>query len=1638
MATSVGDLAINLTTNIASLQTGMNRAAEIAQSTANRMNDAFGTVQRTLAGLGVGLTFGALIAGIKSVIDYADKLNDLSKSTGIAVETLGGLGYAAKQSGVDIETVAKGVQKLAQQMAAAAGGNTELLDLFSRMGVQIKNLDGSLRPLDQTLFDVASKFKSYADGPEKAALATELFKKGGEALIPLLDEGGDKLRALVAEYERYGGVTTETARRADLFNDTLEKIKLIQGALFRDIASALLPSLQAVADVFVDMKSKGEGFSAVGTAIVAAFKIIAIAAVGVVAAFQAVGKAIGGLLAAAILTIEGNYRQAWTALKEGFGDAADAIGTGMDRAAKIFNASAATIPVAVENAAAKTKAPLKAIGTAADDVRLSMEKLLKPFEDFARELGKTGATLAAQLSFLQQYGIELKQTALVTAQYELEQGKLSERLQVVAFLYPQLAEVIRFVTLQLAKQNDETANALELEKQYVEAVRRHVDALAEGIRSITNEISAEQDRADAIGRTRAEFIDLKIAQEESALASLRVIEGADLEVRAAELRIDAYRRLRNETARTDAVQQQFDDLRSLFQTLDSTARSIFDSIGQKGADMWTKIKESGKKILLDFLYSLTLKPFLITIAASLTGVAGNAAANVLGGGGQGNPLSYLLGGANALNVPGFAGGSIQYPAGGGLSGLNNIPTLIGLPSFSTAVGNLGTIIPTFTASMESGAGVIASASTAFAGTAASFATVALPVVGILGLLASSGIFGKSHGPKTQGEFAGTFDQSGALTSTLDSAITGITGDNQSASDARQFAQGLATTFFATLKQLGGTSGALQFGVGFSTDPNGTAQSHVSTVLRDSSGTSILAQNNQNVGRDDASLKAEIALQAQRAVLAALQSSDLPQDIAKILNSVDVATASSDTITKIEAAATIVASFSDSISRLGPQIAALNGDQLVAFVDALGGAQKAVDTFTFINANFTTSAAKAANVQAELVKGFNDLGIAVPKTHDEFLALLGSFDLTTDSGRSLYASVSQLAPLFVQVAGTADQVAEALKKSADAGRDFYGSKFLTPTEQLANRQTIDSTQIYEATKAGTLLNNVLHTLGFETVPTTVESVRSLVTATIAKYGADSKEADALFAIIPIIGDLIDSVGGFGDAATQAADKVSEAASVIVTSVGDIIHQATDLAQTQLSSFSNLAGESTGDFGSKLSIQIDLINAAITNANRADFTSSTAFNTYINTLKASSANLSSELANFTVLSAQYDASRAEQLINLQQWYNEQLKIFGGDKIAAQIASLETLRSQYTRFADAGSATAIAKISDIDKQIATLQASGGPALDALKTIYDQKWAAIVNGASAAAQSLDDFIKSIQQIASNTGGNAGQQASLELALSSAKLADLQQQYSKALPGSALAASIQADIAKLTTYNAGLATQIGHFAIYTAQYGKDVANQLVNLEVEFEGWKASVAGNADALAIVTEIFNDKFKAIIDGIKDGVDQLSKLRVNIADYLKSLFTSNLSPLTPQEQLGQAQSTYVENLLKAQQNDPTALGNFTKFADDYLKQAAFYFGAASQDYRDIFNAVTQQGGDLAGTLPNGLPSVDSLTAIAAALPVGPLAGDSTVKEELAATRALLQRLITDLATANSADSEAEREALQRAADQIGSALSTVALN
>jgi hypothetical protein len=270
-----------------------------------------------LAGsLGGALAVGGLTALITGAIDAADNLRDLSQATGITVESLGGLGFAAGQNGGSLEGVASAAGKLNKALAEAAAGSRAALEPFQALGISVQDAAGQTKAADVVFAEIADRFKTFNDGPEKSALALRLFGKAGAEQIALLNEGGEALRANIEYYKRFSGVTTEVAAASDQFNDTLGKVRLLSQSLGTSIAAALLPSLQAVADRLLTAKENGSLFAGVATAVKFAFDSIALAAGSVSFALNIAGIKLGEFIAKVALVLRQGSITEFTAISD--------------------------------------------------------------------------------------------------------------------------------------------------------------------------------------------------------------------------------------------------------------------------------------------------------------------------------------------------------------------------------------------------------------------------------------------------------------------------------------------------------------------------------------------------------------------------------------------------------------------------------------------------------------------------------------------------------------------------------------------------------------------------------------------------------------------------------------------------------------------------------------------------------------------------------------------------------------------------------------------------------------------------------------------------------------------------------------------------------------------------------------------------------------------------------------------------------------------------------------------------------------------------------------------------------------------------------------------------------------------------
>lgn len=293
---SLGVLTLDLVAKIGGFTASMGKAERELDKRAKAIEDR---ARKMGLALGVALAAAgtAAAAGIKSAIDYADKLNDMNQRLGVSAEALSGWGYAAKQTGTDIDALGVGLKKLAKNMAEALDPKSTQGRLFEGLGVSVTDAAGKLRSVEEVLPEVASKFKALDNATLESAMAMDLFGKSGTDLLEFLNQGGDGLSEMRDRARELGiELDGDTLQAADAFNDGLADLRVAVDGLWTQVAADLLPDLVRLVGVFTDLTREGNGTAGTAHKIADGFRVVGLVVESSASLISSLTQILGGFV----------------------------------------------------------------------------------------------------------------------------------------------------------------------------------------------------------------------------------------------------------------------------------------------------------------------------------------------------------------------------------------------------------------------------------------------------------------------------------------------------------------------------------------------------------------------------------------------------------------------------------------------------------------------------------------------------------------------------------------------------------------------------------------------------------------------------------------------------------------------------------------------------------------------------------------------------------------------------------------------------------------------------------------------------------------------------------------------------------------------------------------------------------------------------------------------------------------------------------------------------------------------------------------------------------------------------------------------------------------------------------------------
>ncbi len=191
-----------------------------------------------VAALGAAI-LGPLEAMTVAAARSGANLYDMARRTGLSVEALSALGYAARMSGLDIEDVEKAVYRMQKSIMGVADdleGTTGKLDHLSLSLRDVANLSP-----EQQFALIAQRIAAIQNPTERAAAAMKVFGRTGAALVPMLED----YARFASQAKGFGFIKSgESAAQAKATQQAITLVIESVKSLGSAIGSILMPAMR--------------------------------------------------------------------------------------------------------------------------------------------------------------------------------------------------------------------------------------------------------------------------------------------------------------------------------------------------------------------------------------------------------------------------------------------------------------------------------------------------------------------------------------------------------------------------------------------------------------------------------------------------------------------------------------------------------------------------------------------------------------------------------------------------------------------------------------------------------------------------------------------------------------------------------------------------------------------------------------------------------------------------------------------------------------------------------------------------------------------------------------------------------------------------------------------------------------------------------------------------------------------------------------------------------------------------------------------------------------------------------------------------------------------------------------------------
>lgn len=227
-----GGISFGVSMNTGGLQKNVAQARKMLGGFVSGTKSMMGQWQSQLAGM---VATGSLLAMAKQSFVAIDALYDTAKNINVTTEALSSLGYAAEQSGGSQSSLESALTRVSRSTTAALDPAGKLGILYSKMGLNAKELL-ELSP-DQQFNEIAEAVKRLGNEQEQLVATQAIFGKSAGDLVETLRLGKDGLKEMTKEAERFGAtIRGLDAERVAKAADEMKRAGSVLKGISNDLA----------------------------------------------------------------------------------------------------------------------------------------------------------------------------------------------------------------------------------------------------------------------------------------------------------------------------------------------------------------------------------------------------------------------------------------------------------------------------------------------------------------------------------------------------------------------------------------------------------------------------------------------------------------------------------------------------------------------------------------------------------------------------------------------------------------------------------------------------------------------------------------------------------------------------------------------------------------------------------------------------------------------------------------------------------------------------------------------------------------------------------------------------------------------------------------------------------------------------------------------------------------------------------------------------------------------------------------------------------------------------------------------------------------------------------------------------------